>query len=290
MRAGAGSDMVKAVESHDQREAERRLQLGFGLLILVLLVATVAAFAVAAQRWWLPPLASVQGRAVDQVIYTLFAVSLPFFVAAQFFIAFPLLRSRARGSGGFTPPPLTRMPGLAAIIAVAVLAVADTAVLADSELHWFRLYSAPPANALQIKVVGRQFIWYFRYAGPGGKLGRASPDLVSPGNPLGLDPTDPAGKDNIVTTNALHLVVGRPVAFHVTSLDVMHSFNIPNFRIKQDAIPGRGATVWTTPDRVGRYQVACAQLCGVGHYTMRADVIVESQAAFDAWLRSQEQP
>jgi cytochrome c oxidase subunit II len=264
---------------------------GFGLLILALLIATVGAFAVAARRWWLPPLASVQGRAVDQVIYTLFAVSVPFFVAAQFFLAFPLLRGWGREKdGGFTPPPLTRMPGLAAIVAVAVLVVADTAVLADSELDWFRLYSAPPANALQVEVVGRQFVWYFRYAGPSGRLGRSGIDLVTPGNPLGLDPTDPANRDSIVTTNSLHLVVGRPVAFHVTSLDVLHSFNLPNFRIKQDAVPGRTMTVWMTPDRPGRYQAACAQLCGVGHYTMRADVIVESQAAFDSWLRSQEQP
>lgn len=279
------------MDSQDQRRSDRLLGLGFGVLILALLVATIDAFAVAVRRWWLPPLASVQGRAVDQVIYTLFAVSIPFFVAAQFFLALPLLRSRARGTDrGFTPPPLTRMPGLAAIIAVAVLAIADTAVLADSELHWFRLYSAPPANALQIEVVGRQFLWYFRYPGPAGRLGRASIDFVSPGNPLGLDPADPAGKENIVTTNTLHLVVGRPVAFHVTSMDVIHSFNLPNFRIKQDAIPGRTVTVWMTPDRPGHYQVACAQLCGVGHYTMRGDLIVEPQAAFDAWMKSQEKP
>jgi len=260
------------------------------VLILALLVATLAAFAIAARRWWLPPLASVQGAAVDQVIYTLFAVSIPFFVAAQFFLALPLLRPRRRDAHrGFTPAPLTRMPGLAAVIAVAVLVVADTAVLADSELHWFRLYGPPPANALQVEVTGRQFLWYFRYPGPDGTLGRASPDLVSPGNPLGLDRADPAGKDDIVTTNVLHLITGRAVVFHVTSLDVIHSFNLPNFRVKQDAVPGRMMTIWITPDRPGRYQVACAQLCGVGHYTMRGDVIVESQADFDAWMRSQAQ-
>lgn len=104
----ATSVSLGLVESHDQRRSERRLRLGFGVLILAILVATVVSFGVAARRWWLPPLASEQGRAVDQVIYTLFAVSIPFFAAAQFFIAFPLLRSRARVSGRrFTPPPLT---------------------------------------------------------------------------------------------------------------------------------------------------------------------------------------
>ena len=104
MRRRACWDSVGHMESENQRRSDRRLRLGFGLLILAILVATVAAFAIAARRWWLPPLASVQGRAVDQVIYTLFTVSVPFFIAAQFFIAFPLLRGRAYG-GGFTPPP-----------------------------------------------------------------------------------------------------------------------------------------------------------------------------------------
>jgi cytochrome c oxidase subunit 2 len=226
---------------------------------------------------------------VDEVMYTLLGVSTVFFVTAQFFLAFPLMRRRRQGgNGGFTPPSLMRMPGIAAILAVAALVIADTTVLALSERDWFRLHSAPPANALEIQVVGRQFQWYFRYPGPDGRLGRVDPGLISPGNPLGQDPADPAGADDVVTANDLHLIVGRPVAFHITSLDVLHSFNLPNFRIKQDAVPGGTVTVWTTPDRAGAYEIACAQLCGVGHYLMRGAVTVESPEAFAAWIAAQE--
>lgn len=260
-----------------------------GLLILGVLTGSLVSFAAATRSWWLPLQASIQGHMVDGVIYTLFGVSAVFFVVAQFFLAFPLMRRRPpRGDAGFTPPPLTRMPGIAAILAVAVLVVADTTVLALSERDWFRLHGAPPANALQIQVVGRQFQWYFRYAGPDGRMGRVDPQFISPGSPLGQDPADPAGADDVVTVNDLHLVVGRPVAFHITSVDVLHSFNLPNFRIKQDAVPGTTVTVWMTPERAGSYEVACAQLCGIGHYLMRGAVTVESPEAFAAWIASQE--
>lgn len=259
-----------------------------GVLILVLLAGTLVSFVVAARTWWMPPRVSVQGRMVDEVIHILLGLGAVYFVVAQFFLALPLLRRGQPNPEGFTPSPWTRMPGLAAVLAVAVLVVADTTVLALSERDWFRLYSPPPSDALPIEVVGRQFQWYFRYPGPDGKLGRVDPRLISPDNPMGLDRADPAAADDIVTVNDLRLPVGRPVAFHITAVDVIHSFNLPNFRVKQDAVPGRIVTVWTTPDRTGTYEVACAQLCGVGHYTMRATVTVESAQAFAQWVASQE--
>ncbi len=259
-----------------------------GLLILALLGATVASFLVAARSWWMPPEVTAQGHMVDDVIHILLVLGALFFVVAQFFLAFPLLRRGAPTPGGFTPPSLLRMPGIAAVAAVLVLVVADTTVLALSERDWFRLYSAPPRDALQVEVVGRQFQWYFRYPGPDGMLGRVDPRLVSTENPLGLDPRDPAGADDVVTVNDLRLPAGRPVALHITAVDVIHSFNVPAFRVKQDAVPGRVVTVWTTPLRPGTYEVACAQLCGVGHYTMRATATVETPEAFARWVASQE--
>jgi cytochrome c oxidase subunit 2 len=141
---------------------------------------------------------------------------------------------------------------------------------------------------MQVEVVGRQFLWYVRYPGPSGRLGRTDPRLLSASNPLGIDPGDPAGKDDVIVANDLHLVVGRPVRVRVTSVDVVHSFFLPNFRVKQDAVPGQVVEIWFTPDHTGTYQIACAQLCGVGHYTMRGNVTVESQSAFDEWMRTQE--
>ncbi len=258
-----------------------------GLLLVALLCGTVLSFAAAIRRWGPLPLASVQGRMIDHVIGTWLAIAAVFFVAAQFFLALPLLRGGRRGDQAFIPPALTRMPGIAAVTTVAVLLVADGMVLAMSEAAWFRLYSAPPAGALQIDVRGRQFTWVFRYPGPDGRLGRTDPRLISPSNPFGRDPADPTGADDIVTVNDLHLPVGRPATFRISALDVIHGFNIPSFRLKQDAVPGRLVTVWATPDRVGTYEIACAQLCGIGHYTMRGTVTVESPRAFAKWMASQ---
>jgi cytochrome c oxidase subunit 2 len=259
-----------------------------GILLVALLCGSVLSFTVAFRQWGPLPLASVQGRMIDHVIATLLAITVAFFIASQFFLALPLLRGGRRGNQDFVPPALTRMPGIAAIITIAVLVVADGAVLAVSEGDWLQLYSPPPADALQIDVRGRQFTWVFRYPGPDGRFGRTDPGLISSSDPFGRDPTDPAGADDLVVVNDLHLPVGRPVAFRISALDVIHSFNVPSFRIKQDAVPGRLVTVWVTPDRVGTYEIACAQLCGVGHYTMRGSVTVESPRAFARWMTSQE--
>jgi cytochrome c oxidase subunit 2 len=159
-----------------------------------------------------------------------------------------------------------------------------------AEIVWANVYSAPPANAQVVEVTGRQFLWYVRYPSPDGRLARTDSKFVSAGNPLGLDPNDPDSKTNVVVTNELHVVNNRPVRVRVNSLDVIHSFFLPNFRVKQDAVPGRPVTIWFTPDRAGAYQIACAQLCGVGHHTMRGNMVVEAnQAAFDTWLAKQGQ-
>ena len=104
-------------------------------------------------------------------------------------------------------------------------------------------------------------------------------------NFIGLDKTDPDAKDDVVSLNQMHVPVGKPVRVRLHSKDVIHSFFLPNFRMKQDAVPGMGIEVWFTPTKAGQYEIACAELCGLGHYRMRAFLTVEeSQAAFDKWL------
>ena len=91
----------------------------------------------------------------------------------------------------------------------------------------------------------------------------------------------------MVVLNELHMIANRPIEVRVRSVDVIHSFFLPNFRMKQDAVPGRTVAIWFTPDKEGTYKIACAQLCGTGHFTMQGNVTVESQAAFEQWLRQQ---
>ena len=138
-----------------------------------------------------------------------------------------------------------------------------------------------------MRVTGEQFAWNAHYPGNDGRFGRRDIKLVGADNPLGLDRTDPDAKDDITTTNQLNFPVNRPVLVHLSSKDVIHSFGLFEMRVKQDAIPGMDIPVWFIPNRIGEYEIACSQLCGLGHYRMRGFVSVKSQADYDAWLAEQ---
>ena len=124
--------------------------------------------------------------------------------------------------------------------------------------------------------------------GRDGKFGRTDIKLVSADNPLGLDRTDPNAKDDLLETNQLMLPVDRPVLVHLSSMDVIHSFGLYEMRVKQDAIPGMSIPVWFTPTRVGEYEIACSQLCGLGHFRMRGFVTIQSAADYQKWTEDQE--
>ncbi|HEV2356711.1 MAG TPA: cytochrome c oxidase subunit II [bacterium] len=265
----------------DERSAGRWM----GALILFILAAGVVSFIVAAHIWWLQPLASRQGLFADEMFDAILVATGIAFIAVHLFVAIALIRYAAHGRR----PAAHWHEHLGAELTWTLVPAAGLIVLAIfAEIVWAHVYSAPPANAQVVEVTARQFLWYVRYPGPDGKLARTDPKFISAGNPLGLDPGDADSKTNLVLTNDLHVVNNRPVRVVIHSLDVIHSFFLPNFRVKQDAVPGRTESVWFTPDRTGTFQIACAQLCGVGHYTMRGNIVVEpTQAAFDAWLATQ---
>lgn len=143
-------------------------------------------------------------------------------------------------------------------------------------------------NPVHIRVIAQQFQWKFHYPGKDGVFGKTDASLVNSGNPLGLRHDDPAAQDDIYSPNELHLPVDRPVILEITSMDVIHSFSFPAMRIAQDAIPGMRAPIWFKPVKIGEYQVMCGQLCGTGHYNMKADVIVQSEADYESWLKDME--
>lgn len=156
---------------------------------------------------------------------------------------------------------------------------------------WYSWTSRPKkeTNPLEIRLVAEQFAWNLHYPGPDGKFGRRDVKLVSSTNPVGLDPADPNGKDDITTLNQLHVEVNRPVIVYISSKDVIHSFFLPTMRVKQDAIPGMEVPVHFQPKMVNteQWEIACAQLCGLGHYRMRGMLTVHNHADFQAWLKSQ---
>jgi cytochrome c oxidase subunit 2 len=156
------------------------------------------------------------------------------------------------------------------------------------------------SEAVVVRVVGQQFAWEVHYPGPDGKFGRTDIKLVSADNPLGLDRSDPDAKDDFNSENQLHVQVNRPVLVHLSSKDVIHSFGLYEMRVKQDAVPGLQIPVWFIPTvstaemraRTGKadfdYEIACSQLCGLGHFRMRGFLVVDSADDYQKWMADQE--
>ncbi len=139
--------------------------------------------------------------------------------------------------------------------------------------------------AFEVHVIAEQFKWNVHYPGPDGEFGPRDPNLVDTAiNPIGLDMSDPASADDLVMPDELYLPVDQEVIVTLTSKDVIHSFGVPQMRVKQDVIPGLSIPIWFTPNVVGEYEIACAQLCGLSHYRMKGYVTVAPIAEVNAWI------
>ena len=138
-----------------------------------------------------------------------------------------------------------------------------------------------------MEVTTEQFAWNVRYPGKDGTFGRTEPRLIGWNNPLGLNKKDPAGRDDVVLLNDLRLPVNRPARIRLRSKDVIHSFFLPNLRVKQDAVPGMTIDIWFVPTEVGTFEIACTQLCGFGHYQMRGLLQVMPPDEFEKWLKEE---
>jgi cytochrome c oxidase subunit 2 len=157
------------------------------------------------------------------------------------------------------------------------------------QMVWADIYFVdPPEDALMVEVTGQQFQWTFRYPGPDGEFGGVNPMLIVPGvNDIGLDRAG-AGADDIVATGVMHIVQDQPVHYFLRSTDVIHNFHVPHMRVKQDVVPGLVVEGWFTPTVAGQYEVACAELCGLNHFAMKAALIVDAtQTEFDTWFEEQ---
>ena len=173
-----------------------------------------------------------------------------------------------------------------------ILTVATTlgvaALLAPGLIVWNEFINTPK-NALNIEVMAWQWGWQYRLPGEDGKLGTVQVAKISDENPFGINLDDPNGKDDVlIQSDELHLKTNRPVQILLRSVDVLHNFYVPQFRAKMDAIPGIISYYWFEPNKVGEYEVLCAEYCGVGHYGMRAKVVVENEQNYENWLEEQE--
>jgi cytochrome c oxidase subunit 2 len=138
-----------------------------------------------------------------------------------------------------------------------------------------------------VHLIAEQFAWGFQYAGPDGLFGGRDAKQINSGNTIGLDVNDPNGKDDLISINELHVPLGKPTLLHMTSKDVIHSFFVPEFRVKQDIVPGLEMLLWFEPTHTGRFEIGCAQLCGLGHYRMRGEVVVHTPEDYAIWQQEQ---
>lgn len=234
--------------------------------------------------WWLPPNVSAHGAEVDHLILIIHWFMLVLFVGWSIFMLYCLLRFRQRQGHVAVYEPIKAAfskwleVGVAVAEGVVLIALAMPAWAAIKNIT-----AEVGKNPVIVRAVAEQFKWLFHYPGRDGIFGRTGAEFYSDDNPAGLDPDDEAGWDDIAV-RGLHIPVGRPVITRLNSKDVIHSFKIPVMRVTQDVIPGLEIAVWFQAKDTGKFQLGCAQLCGLGHYEMKADFIVESPEDFQKWL------
>jgi len=230
------------------------------------------------------PLASVEGRDNDTLMYLIHGLILVLFVGWAIYFIVVLIKFRKSNHPTVTHAPHAHK--ISSTIEWGVAAFEFLLLFAFSIPFWAVHQASMPTgkNIMEVKVVAQQFAWNVHYAGPDGRFGHTGAKFLYD-NPIGLDPNDPDGKDDITTMNQIYLPVDKPVIIRLTSKDVIHSFGVPAMRIKQDAIPGMTTSVWFTPSKIGQFEIACSQLCGTGHYRMRGIINVLSQSDFDQWIQ-----
>jgi cytochrome c oxidase subunit 2 len=233
----------------------------------------------------LPPNASEHGYQIDSIIEFSHWFMGALFVGWSVFFIYVLLRFR-KGRHPVADHEGVKS-GISTHLEFAVVLIEAVLLVGFAIPLWAKRVNQFPENkdAILVHAIGQQFNWNFHLPGPDGQFGRRDIALVSNSNPLGLDPSDPAGKDDIVVLGELHVLVDRPVIIELSSKDVIHNFCLPHMRMAQDAIPGQIIPMWFKPIKTGSYEVVCGQLCGLGHYGMKGMLVVDNPADYQAWLK-----
>jgi cytochrome c oxidase subunit II len=259
----------------------------FGLLVAIITIVSTTFFVM--HTWWLPQDISTLGHQVDRQINETMIGTGILFVTAQLVLASFVWLYGDKNDGRkikFFPGGGAVMVAFATIlvgIEILVLTFVGSKV-------WASVYIAPPpADAMQIDVAAEQFAFYFRYPGPDGKFGVLHPEMANDanGNYFGLDPANDVGARDDVVVGTLAVPVNRPILLTMHSKDMIHSFFVPELRLQQDIVPGLTVPIHFTAVRTGKYEIVCTQLCGLGHYSMRAYLEVMPQDEFNQWLQTQ---
>jgi cytochrome c oxidase subunit II len=259
--------------------------------IVLVLIAVGSAVPILMHTWWMPENISTHGHMIDRQMSETMLESGIAFVAAQLVLAVLVAMFGERKDGR----KATHLPGGAKVVVIAAIALVGTEVLALGVFGkdaWTEVYfKKADANALPIQVQAEQFGFYFRYAGPDKKFGALHPDKIDEGNQnfFGLDPANDVDSRDDIVAASLVIPVNRQILLMMHAKDVGHSFYVRELRIQQDFVPGLDIPMHFTATKPGKYEIVCTQLCGLGHYNMRAYLEVKSPEEFDEWLKQQSQ-
>lgn len=242
--------------------------------------------------------ASDHGENIDTMLYITIAITgVVFFITqiALFWFAYKYQQSDTRKAHYY--PHNNKLE----LIWTVIPAIALTVLVGFGIFYWFKITGEAPKNAMVVEVTGSQFKWEFRYPGKDKILGKKYYKNINGENPLGQIWDDPANHDDIyIVGEAMHLVVNKPVKLVIGAKDVIHDVGLAHFRMKLDAVPGTPTTMWFTPIKTSQqmkketgkadfvYEISCDQMCGKGHWSMRGEIIVETQEEFDVWMAVQK--
>ena len=243
-----------------------------GRTVLAAVGACGAWLAASAQAWafggsgvriWLPEAVTTTAPEIDRLFYLVLTITGVVFVLVQVTLVAFLIRYRSRPGHRAA---YTHGNTAVEIVWTVIPALILIGLTVQSQRVWATVHGTPPPPDLHVEITAEQFAWNVRYAGADGAFGTA---------------------DDVSTINQLHLPVHQTVLIHLKSKDVIHSFFVPQFRMKQDAVPGLTSRMWVSATKTGQFEIACAELCGLGHYRMRGFLEIESPEAFQAWLAEQ---
>ena len=259
--------------------------------VVLVLVAMLSAYPIIANYFPLPVDISTHGHLIDSQLHDTMLEAGIAFIGAQLVLAYFLFAF----TGQKPDAPLKNFPGGAKTMVIAAFLIVGTEVLAlgaFGQKAWATVYFVPPkADALQIQAQAEQFAFYFRYPGPDGKFGAIHPDKIDEGNQnyFGLDPANEVEARDDIVSGELVIPVNREVNLMMHAKDFGHSFYVRELRIQQDFVPGLDLAIHFTATQIGKFEIVCTQLCGLGHYNMKAYLNVKSQDDYDKWLKEQSQ-
>ncbi|MFZ3212811.1 MAG: hypothetical protein WA188_15010 [Terriglobales bacterium] len=257
--------------------------------ITLIIIAIASAVPIILHTWYPPPDISTHGALIDEQMADTMIEAGVSFLAAQIILAVFIWWFSTSKPG----QKIKSFPGGAKGLVAAAIILVGLEVLAlgvFGQKAWANIYFTPPgANAMPIQVQAGQFAFYFRYPGPDGKFGPIHPELINEAtqNIFGLDlDHDQDSKDDIVTAE-MAVPVNREIHLLMHAKDVGHSFYVRELRIQQDFVPGLDLSLHFTATKPGKYEIVCTQLCGLGHYNMKAYLLVMSREDFDNWLKKE---